>query len=525
MSCDCEINAPRPDRSTAFLEWAAVSIAVYVWDHKEYYSQSISSAYVSSDLVTYVVGGFFMMDSLLEHFNFLDLPNEILLNIIEHEVFHEDLENLALSSKTVYALAKPALTNHLHRKREFSTLIVGDVHLYQSEQEVGDWIVPRKHHPVQALRRLLLESDTTTDYCRVLRIGGVDPDGDMYGKYDDYLSHEVKTITRDLHSQLQTFIVSQVFGEITHTDYWIDSLLEGKYELSYAAALTSLHNIEVLELINCSEFVRDELLVHISVMKNTHHQLRRVGLFGDHFQCGESLTVLAKFAEILSVRMIYGLHVFGAYSDNSPWPSDPFCSSIEEMHFECSAIDASILDKLLQSTDALKTFYYDHDDFLNCIPDFEPRRITFNLCSNAKKTLESLTLVNLSGTGSCIDEEERGFAVSLDDFLVLRHIAIDCSIFIDAEDTNNVFPLVDMLPASLETLELYSPGKDTDLPSIFRGLRDLREKRLPRLRSISLQFVWDVWDFSQDIRNDCKMLGIRLAFVDGPKRKWPHLSS
>ncbi|KAI4220856.1 MAG: hypothetical protein L6R36_007320 [Xanthoria steineri] len=465
------------------------------------------------------------MDSLLAHFRFLDLPNEILLNIIEHEVFHEDLENLALSSKTVFALAKQARTNHLHRKREFSTLIVGDVHLYQSEQEVGDWIVPRKHHPVQALRRLLLESDTTTDYCRVLRIGGVDRYGHMPGNYDNDLSHEAKTITRDLYSQLQAFILSQVFGKINHTDYWIDRLLKDNYELSYAAALTSLHNIEVLELINCSWFVRKKLLVHLSVMKSSHHRLRRVGLFGNHYQCGEPLAVLAKFAEIPSVRMICGLHVFGAYSDRSRWPSDPFCSSIEEMHFECSAIDASLWDKLLQSTDALKTFYYDHDDFLNCIPDFAPRRITFNLCLNAKKTLESLTLVNLSGTGSsCIDENESGFAVSLNDFLVLRHIAIDCSIFIDAEDTNNVFPLVDMLPASLETLELYSPGKDTDLLAMFRGLRDLRKKRLPWLRSISLQSVWDLWDFSQDIRNDCKMLGIRLAFVDGPKRKWPHLS-
>ncbi len=463
-----------------------------------------------------------MMDSPSAHFRFLDLPTEIVLNIIEHEVFHEDLENLALSSKTVFALAKPARTNHLHWKREFSTFTVGDVHLCKSENEVREWIVPRKHHPVHALRRLLLEKDAAADYCRVLKMGGVDPTGYMSGIHHSHLSHEARTITRDLYSQLQTFIDAQVFGKITHTEYWIDLQLEGKYELSYAAALVSLHNIEILELINCSEFVQEELLVHISVMKNTHRRLRRVGLFGDHHQCGETLAVLAKFAEIPSVRMICGLHVFGTCSEDWRWPSDSFRSSIEEMHFECSTIDASLLDKFLQSTDALKTFYYDHDDFLQCPPEFAPRRIIFNLGLNAQKTLESLTLVNLSGTGWCIDEDEGGFVVSLDDFLVLRHIAIDCSIFIDAKDTNDVFPLVDMLPASLETLELYSPGKDTDLAALFRGLRDLREKRLPRLRAISLQSVWDV---SQEIRSDCKVLGIQLAFVDGPERKWSHLSS
>lgn len=102
--------------SIALQHLTAVSSAFYVWEHTNI---TISYHLLRQRQIGFIystigaVGSLFMMDSPPAHFNFSDLPNEILLNIIEHEVFHENLENLALSSKTVFEWAKPARTKHL----------------------------------------------------------------------------------------------------------------------------------------------------------------------------------------------------------------------------------------------------------------------------------------------------------------------------------------------------------------------------------------------------------------------------
>ncbi|KAL8846920.1 MAG: hypothetical protein Q9221_008008 [Calogaya cf. arnoldii] len=421
-----------------------------------------------------------------------------------------------MTSKTVFELAKPAREKHLHRKRKFSTRIFGDVHLYQSSNE--RWIVPRKQHPVHALQDITSDLDVAADYCKTLRIGGVDGHGYVTGEYGDYDSEQALTVMEDLYPQLQALVPSQLGRKMEYMQH------DGLHKLPYTIALTSLRNIETLELTNCSDFFRRKLRDVMQIMISSHNHLKRVEMFGNHHQRGEHLEVLAMFAKIPSVRMIWGLQVLGKEDDLWQWPSDFYRSSIEEIHFECSAVDSFLFSRLFDTTNILKIFYYDHDDFLNSPPEYEPRRVVTYLRSSAKESLESLTLVNLSGTGtdSGTSGDEAILKISLRPFLVLRHIAIDCSVFIDAKGTNDVPTLVDMLPATLEALELYNPAMDKHIPAMFRDLRDLKEDRLPRLRCISLQSGMKI---SQEMRLDCEELGIQLAFVDAPKQKWSHLYS
>ncbi|KAL8647509.1 MAG: hypothetical protein Q9226_006401 [Calogaya cf. arnoldii] len=458
------------------------------------------------------------MESTQAFSKFLDLPNEILLNIIEHQVSHQEFENLTLTSKRVFELSKPVRGTHLHRKRKFSTYVVGDVHLYQSSR--GWRIVPGKQNPGHTLRNLLSDLNSAADYCKILRIGVNDERGEAPGRYDDYILDQAVTTMRDLDPQLQVLIASQPYTELPGIHGLIDMQPEGLRTFSYIIALTSLHRIEALELTNCSESFLKEFKTVVEIMESSHSQLKRVELVRSRHRYDECLQVLAIFSQIPSVRIIRGLHVIGTIEYALQWPSR---SSIEEIYFERSVVDGSSFEKLFYSTNTLKIFHYDYDSFLNfqTPPGYHPRRIISNLCSTAEKTLESLTLVNLSDFGTA-SGDEAAFNISLRRFLVLRHIAIDCSVFIDAKDTNDVSTLVDMLPATLETLELYNPAMDKYIPAMFRDLRDLREERLPRLRCISVQQGMTI---HQETRSDCQELGIQMASVDAPMQKWPHLYS
>lgn len=114
------------------------------------------------------------------------------------------------------------------------------------------------------------------------------------------------------------------------------------------------------------------------------------------------------------------------------------------------------------------------------------------------------------------------FKGSLKEFKVLKHVAIDFAFLINGKKDGRVVirgkttsgdiaangrtrakwasgitvpRLVDVLPPSLETLELYRPKKQLIDP-MFLGLQELRAERLPKLRSISIQkstrIKWEV---------------------------------
>lgn len=56
------------------------------------------------------------MDRTPTHFDLLGLPNELFLKTIEHEMQHEDLENLTFCSKPIFNLGKQSRAKHLKRK-------------------------------------------------------------------------------------------------------------------------------------------------------------------------------------------------------------------------------------------------------------------------------------------------------------------------------------------------------------------------------------------------------------------------
>lgn len=465
-----------------------------------------------------------VMDPRISRSSLLDLPNEVLLKIIEEETRHKDFENLTLCCKELYTLAARARAKHLQTKRKFATFIVGDLHLYNGLEEP---VVPREVHPVFALQELLAHQDVAVEYCRTLKLGGVTSAGYVTGQYDADVTDEAFTITQKLAPQLKALTEQEPFAD---TDEWFERQLEGVCCLPYAVPLTFLHNITALELVNCSELLQG-LDDHVwndhnvfSGLQTSHHSLQEVRLLGTHDE-GAEFEVLASFTDIPSVRRLYGLHVVANSKkiEEGDFPYTRF-HGITEIHIECSSIGSPYFARLLGSIGALEDFYYEHNQSIDDQAPCSGRKIICALQQHARETLQTLTYLDSS-------QESRGkesymcYRTSLQDFLVLRHVAIEYPILKHEhgvwcdEVSMRMYKLVDVMPRTLETLELFGPMSDIEVALLFSGLRERREERLPKLRKISMKRDLNL---DQEVQDDCKELGIELATVDQPKKKYPH---
>ena len=475
---------------------------------------------------------FTAMGSLCLPFNLLDLPEEILLQIIEKEVCPDDLENFALCSKAIFFMASRRLNIHRTKKRKFSTFIVGDVHLYNGH--TGP-IVARQQHPVFALERLLAES-AIPDYCQILRIGGMPSNGTLTGRYEHDVTQEASTIAGGLYDRLAALVG---IGPYLYHPHGTDKQRE-LYCQAFYVPLITLRNIETLELVDCAGFIRT--LPIFSIMRETHHRLKAIGLFGK-WNCSYSTPsdILCQFARIPSIRRMYGLGV--GLGSRSPAfrnvDSGTLYPSLEELHFERSRIDCREFRTFLSHIPELKIFFYDHTPMAGY--DYGPGRVLAALKNYASESLESLTFIDryrmtvVTVETTCLMKWSYGTLVgSLRGFKVLKHVAIECCLIINDQHDGNVAPLqstlanrwgrdicvsrlVDVLPPSLETLELYQPY-DFHIASAFSGLRELREERLPKLRTVSIQRKTRM---ERQIREDCQHLGIELISTEGPKLWWP----
>ncbi|KAL8672283.1 MAG: hypothetical protein Q9168_003254 [Polycauliona sp. 1 TL-2023] len=467
-----------------------------------------------------------MMDPPSPTVDLLGLPNEILLRILEHGICHKDLENVTLSCKTIFDLAKLAREKHLKIKERFSTFIVGDLQLYNGTEEP---IINRSFHPVFALQELLANRDVAVDYCQTLKIGGVAHGGYVTSQYEDDVTEEAVSITQDLELQLKALAEQEPFKG---NDDWFEQQLEGTYDLAYAIPLTFLHNITVLELVNCSDFLqridRDVWDDHkaLAAMRDSHHRLQEIRLFGNHEDGGEDMEVFASFADLPSVRRLHGLHVTAESKRSEGCFLFEQASHITEIHLECSSIESFYLERLLGFIEGLEKFYYEHNRSINEMILHSGRGIICALRQYARETLQTLTYFDSSPETTAEDESVGCHLPSLHDFLVLRHVAIEYALFkpessseCNEDDNERMYKLVDIMPSSLETLELYGRISKAEASFLFDAFCKQRKSRLPKLRKISVQRECDL---DQSIQNDCEELGIEFAVVAHPTKKYPH---
>ncbi|KAL8789973.1 MAG: hypothetical protein Q9213_000859 [Squamulea squamosa] len=419
--------------------------------------------------------------------NLLDLPIEILLHIIERDVRHEDLENFALCSRSIFELAKGARAKHLKRKKNHSKIVVGDICVYHRLEERR--ALANEVHPVVVLQDMLADRDNMGDYCKTLMLGNID--GCQEDKCNYTVWNAAMKVFESLNPQQKHDFDVPFSGHSGDHSVWFRRNLQGFYELTCSAIFRSLYKTEVLKLVNSSNdlYVADSTL---TIMHETYHDLKEVRAFGNRHLDGECINALR--------------------------------------------IKSSTFERLLSNVKALRVFYNENDSTRTGHSDYRPNRTVAALRKYASHSLESFTFFDINNWYTVAN----GLAVgttSLREFRVLKHAAIQFSLFIKPDkdeekegyrnDTyshewgvSHIFTLVDMLPPTLETLELYRPTTRKDATFIFAGLREQRQERLPNLRSISIQKCIAI---SRQIRRDCKQVGIKLALIGPPKLRWSHL--
>ncbi|KAL8860673.1 MAG: hypothetical protein Q9178_003026 [Gyalolechia marmorata] len=424
-------------------------------------------------------------------------------------------------------MASKRLKIHRTKKRQFSTFNIGDVHIFNGHTRP---IVARQQHPVFALEKLLAES-AMPDYCKILRIGGLSSYGHLTGRYRRDVAQEARTIVGGLYDR-----VVELVGTGPYQHHKRNDLQRELNSYAFYLSLITLRNIETLELVACATFIRTLPIFYL--MRGTHHRLKAIGLFGrwdlTTFTPSDILCLLARFP---SVRKMYGLGV-GINSGSlrlRNGENESVYPSLEELHFERSRIDCGDFKLLLSRIPELKIFFYEHTT--NPRYDYEPGRVLDALEEYAFESLESLTFIDryrtTVETAASLIWSNGAFIGSLRGFKVLKHVAIESCFIITEQQDGDVAPLqsglayqggrdicvsrlVDVLPPSLETLELYRPETFHIAPA-FSGLRELREERLPKLRTISIQGKPRM---VRQIR-DCQHLGIELTFIEAPKLWWP----
>lgn len=247
---------------------------------------------------------------------------------------------------------------------------------------------------------------------------------------------------------------------------------------------------------------------------------------------------LSSFAGLPSLRRLSGNAVTGHCSKRSNPLQLSSGITLTDIEFTRSDIELGIFKYLLSRITSLQTFKYSYEGLPHNRASWEPRNIIQLLKNYAAHSLEDLDLINLFGQGPGKKVKlDTTFVDFLPGFHVLKRVRLDHSLFIENRPTptfkkgrphtldlelyimrygnveQKVHRLVDLLPASIEEVDLVSPcrGKAEAL-AMMEGLPELKPSRTPLLRALRFE-VDDELD--KGVKDSFSKAGIGLTWWKG----------
>ena len=472
-------------------------------------------------------------------FNLLRLPNELLLRVL-HFTHIKDLDNLCLSSKHVFNVAEALRKRHLSNKKTYRTVVLGDT--CTASRHVLDRPAAVVHSAF-FLRDLFRDKETISDYCEIIKIGGIANDGRLADKDRDGQPtlDEARMIALDTVARLDDLVDNEPLLNGCDRDEWRLDLAQDIYDLPCMFSLIFLRNVRILEVTRCCSFLDDIFEYgsgtwarNVDVSSTALQplgQLEEVRLYGDGDGARQSLPPLFFFVKVPRLRKVRGKFVHAVIVDEDELSLfEVCCPMLEEIYLEnCSCLDIDTMEQLLRGTTTLKSFYYHHSNSGGMdIDSYFPDDYIMLLRQYASQTLATFTCI-LTGTGEDYDPDylyDHLDCPSLQGFKVLTHAAVDCSLFTndninsdhwdrqldtgffeEEQSSGDVPRLLDVLPPSLESLVLHRPRDPNELKGLFRDLQQLRDERLPNLQSITIN-THQSFEINSKLRQNCEQLGI-----------------
>ena len=208
-----------------------------------------------------------------------------------------------------------------------------------------------------------------------------------------------------------------------------------------------------------------------------------------------------------SLRSLKGKYI-NCHFDH--WPSEvdlPSASNVTEIIFDRSAITAESFNRLLSRTKILQRLTYQFVKLLGAPGDLTAMSLKPILEQHTASTLTHLDL-DFNGFRS---NEAGAFIGSLRQLEKLQHLRIQASMFVLSDRCRNrLVDLLPLLPASIETLTLFSQGEDQFVTYTLDDLREKREEYLPRFKTFTRDKTVSI---ASGLVDECASVGIDLVYA------------
>ncbi len=232
------------------------------------------------------------------------------------------------------------------------------------------------------------------------------------------------------------------------------------------------------------------------------------------------------FAALPSMRSIHGTFVEGQDLPTE-WSFAPHTSSITEILLRHSAVRPECLAEMIGAIKVLKRFVYDYNVNYDSGHAMEIENIIGILLEHGKHCLEYLAItgdwflrIGERGSHPC-----KGY---LRDFKVLKEVVLDSFVYVepasygdpgyipDPTTRNNgyiVRSLVEVLPPSIETIQLVGMQLLQHVPLFLRHLLEQKALRLPKLRNLIIRIpnYRPGSDWERNLRRGLGRVGVALA--------------
>ena len=371
--------------------------------------------------------------------------------------------------------------------------------------------------PATSLRDVL-QDFRIRHYPTFLRIGEYIEDWALTDGYDEKRIQEREhefAKAQEAASDCVPLIIKEVVGcpfiRAAKQGEWTRRILEGQRDEVFAKLLILLPNLATIEIQGSFHSAFRIMLKKIAhaypdpekkyplVLTRLTNALVAPNNETDSDGPWESSAALGPFAALPSIRSLSGSFVVSGGPDEEDafeWSYPSRISELTELTIKYSNVYGSSGPRFLSGIKSLQRFTYSRGGFLDDGRSSEPRRIIAALKRYASRSLEHLYI---SGARINVDADLNDKQdCSLRAFEKLRHIHVEhylfCSVAdkldkLDHELSDSRTPQrpVDMLPASVETLEIEGDISTDHEKAVFAGFKELKEEWLPKLTALELQ--------------------------------------
>ena len=450
---------------------------------------------------------------------FSDIPKELVVQIWQHVLDPEAVENFAIASKTIYALGGPFIAEHNELKAQFSAIV-------HNNYEEGSG-------PAETLKSILLKPRAAL-YVRDLFV-----DGWRNGWVD--LKHHTPYPGATVELFKQSVIESPLILE-DEVERWLDILRAGDEVAVYSLMLTKLPNVRAISL--TWRTLAPDLLFHtleaIARSRDTEALSRLVKVRLGPYETSFKWVLI--FATLPSVKVIEAWGI--SFSCDCPnhhdpdrcscdchgYERQPGCdyaahhdqtilrprtSAVSHLAFNGCNMNMKRICGYLEGLRALKSF-----EWLSVLPideEFEPMAIVNALLAQAKSTLQRLHL-----TPSFYGRKRECTLVG---FEVMKELGIDYN-FLLGHRPSGICKLVDVLPTSIEKVRLKAlrtEDYDTAKHHVLEIIQQ-KVKGLPNLKVFTIELSQMDINFIAHmvtLKNKCEAAGIvfQVTMSSGEFRK------